>query len=32
LQYKYLASKPGDAGKEINVGGSGVLAGISIIF
>jgi len=32
LQYKYLSSKIGDVGKEVNVGGSGILAGVSIIF
>jgi opacity protein-like surface antigen len=32
LQYKYLSSKTGDVGKEVNVGGSGILAGVSIIF
>ena len=32
VQYKYLSSKPGDAGREVKVGGSGVLAGISISF
>jgi hypothetical protein len=32
VQYKYLASKPGSTGNEVNVGGSGILAGVSIIF
>jgi len=32
LQYKYLSSKTGDAGNEVKVGGSGILAGVSIIF
>jgi len=32
LQYKYLSSKTGDAGKEVKVGGSGFLAGVSISF
>ena len=32
LQYKYLSSKIGDVGKEVNVGGSDILAGVSIIF
>ena len=32
VQYKYLASETGDKGKEVKVGGSGVLAGLSISF
>jgi hypothetical protein len=32
LQYKYLASDTGDSGREVKVGGSGVLGGISISF
>ena len=32
LQYKYLSSKTGDTGKEVKVGGSGILAGVSISF
>ena len=32
VQYKYLASTTGTTGKEVKVGGSGVLAGVSIIF
>jgi opacity protein-like surface antigen len=32
VQYKNLASKTGDTGKEVKVGGSGILAGVSIIF
>jgi len=32
VQYKNLASTIGDAGKEVKVGGSGILAGVSIIF
>jgi hypothetical protein len=32
VQYKYLASEVGDTGREVKVGGSGVLAGISISF
>lgn len=32
VQYKNLASKTGDSGKEVKVGGSGILAGVSIIF
>jgi opacity protein-like surface antigen len=32
LQYKYLSSKTGDTGNEVKVGGSGVLAGVSITF
>ena len=32
LQYKYFASEVGDTGKEVKVGGSGVLGGISISF
>jgi len=31
LQYKYLSSKTGDAGNEVKVGGSGILAGVRII-
>jgi opacity protein-like surface antigen len=32
VQYKNLSAKTGDSGKEIKVGGSGFLAGISISF
>jgi opacity protein-like surface antigen len=32
LQYKYLTSTTGDPGKEVKVGGRGVLAGVSIAF
>jgi opacity protein-like surface antigen len=32
LQYKYLASETGDKGREVKVGGKGVLGGISISF
>jgi opacity protein-like surface antigen len=32
VQYKNLASKTGSTGSEVKVGGSGVLAGVSIIF
>jgi opacity protein-like surface antigen len=32
VQYKKLASEVGETGREIKVGGSGVLAGISISF
>ncbi len=32
VQYRYLDSTTGDAGKEVKVGGSGVLAGVSIVF
>ena len=32
VQYKYLASEVGDTGREVKVGGSGVLAGVSISF
>lgn len=32
LQYKSLASKTGDDNREVKVGGSGVLAGVSITF
>jgi opacity protein-like surface antigen len=32
VQYKNLASKTGDTGNEVKVGGSGILAGVSIIF
>lgn len=32
LQYKNLSAKTGDSGKEVNVGGSGFLAGVSISF
>ncbi len=32
VQYKYLAATTGTTGKEVKVGGSGVLAGVSIIF
>lgn len=32
VQYKYLAATNGDTGKEVKVGGSGILAGVSIIF
>ena len=32
VQYKYLDSTTGDNGKEVKVGGSGILAGVSIVF
>jgi hypothetical protein len=32
LQYKYLASETGDKGREVKVGGSGFLGGLSIRF
>jgi len=32
LQYKYLAATTGKSGSDVKVGGSGVLAGVSIIF
>ena len=32
VQYKYLASKTGSSGSEVKVGGSGILAGVSISF
>jgi opacity protein-like surface antigen len=32
VQYKYLAATTGKSGKDVKVGGSGVLAGVSIIF
>jgi len=32
VQYKNLSAKTGDTGKEVKVGGSGFLAGISISF
>jgi len=32
VQYKYLSAKTGDTGNEVKVGGSGVLAGVSISF
>jgi len=32
VQYKYLAATTGDTGNEVKVGGSGILAGVSIIF
>jgi opacity protein-like surface antigen len=32
IQYKNIASKTGDSGNEVKVGGSGILAGVSIIF
>ncbi len=32
VQYKYLAATTGKSDKEVKVGGSGVLAGLSIIF
>jgi len=32
VQYKYLASEVGDSGREVKVGGSGVLAGFSLSF
>jgi len=32
VQYKNLSAKTGDTGKEVKVGGSGILAGISISF
>jgi opacity protein-like surface antigen len=32
VQYKYLDATTGDSGKEVEVGGSGILAGVSIAF
>jgi hypothetical protein len=32
VQYKYLAADVGDSGREVKVGGSGILGGISISF
>jgi hypothetical protein len=32
VQYKNLASKTGSTGNEVKVGGSGILAGVSISF
>jgi opacity protein-like surface antigen len=32
VQYKYLDSSTGDTGREVKVGGSGILAGVSIVF
>ena len=32
VQYKYLASTTGKSGSDVKVGGSGVLAGVSIAF
>ena len=32
VQCKYLAATTGDPGREVKVGGSGILAGASIIF
>jgi len=32
VQYKYLAATTGKSGSDVKVGGSGVLAGVSIIF
>jgi opacity protein-like surface antigen len=32
VQYKYLASETGESGRDVKVGGSGVLGGISISF
>jgi opacity protein-like surface antigen len=32
VQYRYLSSKTGESGREVKVGGSGVLAGVSISF
>lgn len=32
VQYKYLVSTTGDTGNEAKVGGSGILAGVSLIF
>ena len=32
LQYKYLSATTGDSGEEVKVGGSGILAGVSIVF
>ena len=32
LQYKYLAAAAGGSGKDLKVGGSGVLAGVSVAF
>ena len=31
-QYKYFSSKPGDSGREVKVGGSGIFGGVSISF
>lgn len=32
VQYKYLASTTGDPGKQVKVGGSGIVAGVSLAF
>ena len=32
VQYKHLASTTGKSGTDVKVGGSGVLAGVSIAF
>ena len=32
LQYKYLTSTTGDPGKEVKIGGRGILAGVSLAF
>lgn len=32
VRYKYLGSTTGGTGKEVKVGGSGILAGVSIVF
>lgn len=32
VQYKYLASTTGDPGKQVKVGGSGIVAGVSLVF
>ena len=32
VQYKYLAATTGGTGKQVKVGGGGILAGVSITF
>jgi hypothetical protein len=32
VQFKYLASTTGDPGKQVKVGGSGIVAGVSLAF
>jgi len=32
VQYKYRASTTGDPGKQVKVGGSGIVAGVSLVF
>ena len=32
LQYKYLTSTTGNPGKEVKIGGRGILAGVSLVF